>query len=217
MPFKDTESLRSLKALIREQIAIHGPTCDLNHIDVSQVTSMSGLFEYTKFNGDISKWNVSNVTCMERMFFDSRFNGDISNWNVSKVNNMAHMFTKSSFNGDVSRWNTERLGVMSSMFYECPFQGDLSKWKIPKRMTWPPFERFHDSPLGYLGVLENMYDFPKEDPRVVQFEQFEQLRSLCDGLKMNELDAASFIYQEMHQPHQIIEIPTGIDLSHENK
>ena len=53
---------------------------------------MSSLFEYSDFNGDISKWDVSNVTNMEDMFFRSEFNGDILNWDVSNVTNMASMF-----------------------------------------------------------------------------------------------------------------------------
>jgi surface protein len=46
---------------------------------------MSGMFMYSQFNGDISRWNVSSVTDMSNMFHDSEFNGDISNWNVSNV------------------------------------------------------------------------------------------------------------------------------------
>ena len=50
------------------------------------------MFRYSKFNGDISKWDVSNVTNMGSMFFDSEFNGDISKWDVSKVTNNVHIF-----------------------------------------------------------------------------------------------------------------------------
>ena len=44
---------------------------------------MSGLFEFSNFNGDISKWDVSNVNNMDSMFRDSEFNGDISKWELS--------------------------------------------------------------------------------------------------------------------------------------
>ena len=45
---------------------------------------MSWLFYYSKFNGDISKWDVRNVDVMCMMFTDSRFNQDISNWKLRK-------------------------------------------------------------------------------------------------------------------------------------
>ena len=101
---KDKEQL---KALIREAIKKDGYKCDLNFIDVSQVTDMSWLFssypnnDLAAFNGDISKWDVSNVTDMSEMFACSKFNSDISKWDVSSVTNMGGMFSKSCFNGDI--------------------------------------------------------------------------------------------------------------------
>jgi len=41
---------------------------------------MSGMFRYTKFNQNISKWNVSNISDMSWMFKNSKFNQNISNW-----------------------------------------------------------------------------------------------------------------------------------------
>ena len=44
---------------------------------------MSGLFEGTDFNGDISSWDVSNVIDMSYMFCGcSKFNQNISAWDV---------------------------------------------------------------------------------------------------------------------------------------
>src|SRR5574344_780038 len=80
-----------LKQIIEERIKQEGPECDLNDIDVSNITNMSGMFYGSNFNGDISKWDVSKVTDMRYMFCGSEFNGDISKWNVSKVNNMNGM------------------------------------------------------------------------------------------------------------------------------
>ena len=94
---------KELMEIIREIIAEKGPNCDLNFIDVSNITDMSYLFWKTKFNGDISKWDVSNVTNMCGMFQKCSFNGDISKWNVSNVKNMAAMFM---FSANLPEWST---------------------------------------------------------------------------------------------------------------
>ena len=77
---------KELLAIIEERISKEGENCDLNDIDVSGITDMSGLFADTSFDGDISGWDVSNVTDMSGMFDNSLFNGDISGWDVGNVN-----------------------------------------------------------------------------------------------------------------------------------
>ena len=83
---KDTEHL---KKLIKDAMRKNTFACDLNFIDVSNITDMRGLFSYSKFNGDISKWDVSNVDEMEGMFKGaSSFNQPLENWDVSRVKTM---------------------------------------------------------------------------------------------------------------------------------
>ncbi len=102
---------KHLKALIRETIEKEGSECDLNFIDVSNVTDMTWMFKGSRFNGDISKWNVSNVLVMWGMFSGSRFNGDISKWDVSSVMDMSDMFFDSCFDGDISKWDLHGINV----------------------------------------------------------------------------------------------------------
>ena len=123
---------KELMEIIREIIAEKGPNCDLNFIDVSNITDMSYLFWKTKFDGDISKWDVSNVKDMSYMFASTPFNGDISKWDVSRVTNMAAMFMSSNFNKNISKWNVSNVEFMGWMFAYCPFNQDISKWNVRK-------------------------------------------------------------------------------------
>ena len=122
-----------LRDIILHRIEVEGNEVNLNDIDVSEVTNMYGLFEYTNFNGDISKWNVSNVTNMNSMFFECKsFNGDISKWNVSNVENMSYMFSGcKSFNQDISTWDVSNVKTMKNMFCNCmSFNQNISQWDV---------------------------------------------------------------------------------------
>ena len=119
-----------LKKLIGYFIKQFGNECNLNWIDVSNVTDMNNIFFWSKFNGDISQWDVSNVKNTMAMFSNSDFNGDISQWNVSNVTSMAGMFSSSLFNNDISQWNVGKVIDMHDMFYKSAFNGDISKWNV---------------------------------------------------------------------------------------
>ena len=121
-----------LKDEIKRAIKEHGNNVDLNYIDTSLVTDMSGLFiRNTEFNGNISKWDVSNVKDMSDMFFYSKsFNQDISNWDVSNVKHMFDMFCNAdSFNQDLSNWNLSNLThEISSAFYSSKLEDKAKLW-----------------------------------------------------------------------------------------
>ena len=56
---------------------------DLSKLDTSEITDMSNLFKWSKFNGDISNWDVSNVTSMNGMFaYATSFNQALNGWDV---------------------------------------------------------------------------------------------------------------------------------------
>ena len=119
------ESNRELRELVIRLIKERGDDADLNDIDTCEITDMSNLFQFSKFNGDISGWDVSNVENMDGMFYDSKFtgkNGDISKWDVSKVTNMFNMFNFSKFNSDISKWDVSNVEDMRNVFLNCPIK-----------------------------------------------------------------------------------------------
>ena len=146
--FRKITSKKDLQKIIVEAIKENGPNCDLNWIDVSGVTDMSFLFNFTEyldylqakhfrdqypFNCDISKWDVSNVKDMEGMFsVCTEFNQDISNWNVSNVKDMEGMFRfAKKFNQAIGKWDVSNVKLFNTMFFSASsFNQDISNWKI---------------------------------------------------------------------------------------
>ena len=121
-----------LKSIVYDRIDKDGPNCNLNDIDVNQITDMSWLFNESSFNGDISEWDTSNVTNMEGMFYRSKFNNDISNWDVSNVKDMNCMFYETEFNQPIGNWDVRNVESVESMFNRSKFNQDISNWNISK-------------------------------------------------------------------------------------
>ena len=65
-PLVQAKDRARLARIIKKAIEEQGSQADLNFIDVSQITDMSGLFEGVDFNGDISTWNIRNVPDYEK-------------------------------------------------------------------------------------------------------------------------------------------------------
>jgi len=144
-----------LKDLIQKEYELNGDNCYLNHIDVSNITDMSYLFQYSILNADISKWDVSNVKNMSGMFAYSQFTGDISRWNTSNVEIMGEMFYKSKFNGDISNWNTSMVENMLWMFRDSEFKQDLSNWDTSNVNSFTYMFLNCCSPIPYWAGIED--------------------------------------------------------------
>lgn len=178
------QNLKELKKIIDEEMELNGGKCDLNHIDVSNITDMSYLFSTSAFNSDISQWDVSNIKDMSSMFYYSQFNGDISQWDVSKVESMRYMFNNAQFNSDISKWDVSNVKTMDNMFEYSKFNHDLTNWK-PMSLTLKD-DIFYGSsaPVPYWVKAE---DTPRAVKELIISKQFEKMNaSISDKDLLNK-------------------------------
>src|SRR5690554_3890488 len=158
----------NIKEIVEDEIKRLGNKADLNHIDVSGVTNMWGLFNGSDFNGDISKWDVGNVKDMGVMFRNSKFNQDISKWDVGNVKDMGVMFSNSKFNQDISNWDVSNVESMCGMFYESKFNQDISNWNVGNVKDMSEMfknSRFNQDISGWdVSNIEDMYSMFENSP-----------------------------------------------------
>ena len=122
------QTREELDDLLDQLLKERGWEADLNDIDVSNITNMSGLFfNYAYLNCDLSGWDVSNVTNMWDMFCGCKeFEGKgLENWNVSNVRNMSSMFYRcKKFNCNLSNWNVSNVTNYYDIFDKCPIKDE---------------------------------------------------------------------------------------------
>ena len=141
----NTKSLRvqptsagELRSIIEQELEQQGPDADLNFIDTSEITDMTGLFKWLDIrNIKIDEWNTSKVTTMQGMFAGcENFKGEgLENWDVSNVTKMVYMFDGCiKFVGNLDGWNTSKVDDMYGMFSGCrKFKGKgLENWDTSK-------------------------------------------------------------------------------------
>jgi surface protein len=106
---------------------------NMNSWDVSSVTNMAAMFEYSNFNQNISNWNVGNVTSMAFMFNATPFNNGgssgINNWNTSSLTTIWYMFRYCYFNQPIGNWDVSNVTDMEGAFTAAwNFNQDIGGW-----------------------------------------------------------------------------------------
>ena len=164
------KDIDDLKNIILDRLS-NGDT-DLNDIDVTNITDMTGLFkdiniklEYKLGHIDIDKWNMINVVNAYGMFEDcTDFEADLSNWNVSNIRDMSYMFMNChKFNSDLSNWNTTNIEHMTSAFFGCwNLYSELNDWDVSKvrdmSFTFSYCEKFNSNLSKWnISNVEDMY------------------------------------------------------------
>jgi surface protein len=135
----DLSDVENMDNMFRDAVSLDASESNIGDWDVSNVTSMSGMFQgVVNFNQDIGDWDTGNVTDMSSMFANAflegqtSFDQDISSWNVSNVETMAGMFSGAGeFNQDISPWDVSGVTTMAEMFAGAgKFNQDISSWDV---------------------------------------------------------------------------------------
>ncbi len=176
----------NIKQIVEEQIELLGNGADLNHLDVSDATDMSGLFENIKYSGRIHNWNVSKVTNMSRMFKNSAFNSILYKWDVSKVTNMSEMFANSKFDCPILDWKTSKVKNMERMFSNAKFKDNISKWKVYNSTNIEGV--FDNCPIPdkhkFNPMIDKTYIKQDEEDKDLSFEEYaDRVGEITDKIK----------------------------------
>ncbi len=101
--------------------------------NVSEVTSMQGIFAFSGMNENINNWNVSNVRDLSSAFFKTpNFNQPLNNWVLTNANTIRGIFKEAvKFNQPLNDWNISGVNDLSQVFNGAEkFNQPLDKWDV---------------------------------------------------------------------------------------
>lgn len=125
----DTSNLTNITNMFGECYSLVG----VNNIelwDISNFTSLEGLFVLTQFNQDLNSWDVSNIADMSGMFYNTPFNQPLSSWDVKNVQDMSYMFSFTPFDQYIGDWDVSSVLSMTNMFQDTVFNQPISGWNV---------------------------------------------------------------------------------------
>ena len=161
---------------------------NINNLDTSNVTSMSGMF----FNCsglttlDVSRFNTANVTDMVGMFYScSELTAlDVSHFDTASVTSMASMFNgcKELVALDLSAFNTSNVIDMSGMFFDC------------SELTLLDLSRFDTANVEYMhGMFCGCSGLTALDVSSFSTSNVTNMRSMFNGcISLETLDVSGF-------------------------
>lgn len=110
-----------------------GDTDAFNNWDVSTITDISKMFQWSSFNGDISSWNVSKVLNMDGVFQNNtNFDQDLGDWDLSSVVEMSSIFKNATlsienYDNILIGWATDSSGVPGDDIDDVPYNANFGQ------------------------------------------------------------------------------------------
>ena len=124
---------KTVNRTVNKALFTLGVNADLNWINVSEVTTLSGTFSRRNCNPDVSRWDTSNVINTNAMCRDNlNFNCPLNDWDMSHVVSMNSMFRNAkSFNQPLDKWDTSHVQYTQYMFQNAEtFNQPLNNWDV---------------------------------------------------------------------------------------
>ena len=155
-------------------------------------TDISGCFDSSSFNGNISSWDLSSVVnnSVLSMFARSSYNNpSINDLNVSSITNFNNMFVNNFvFNQPLDGWDKSNAGDIQFMFNGASrFNQDISNWNtinvINMESTFSASESFNQNiSLEYFNSF-----IDRINHKINMIIKYNKLEEIKDYHKYNKI------------------------------